>query len=75
MEATKPQTEDKNLSYLAMPLTSSMKLKRKRPKKLKLNEIFETKKTTLLAPVCKTQAKEIKKYEVRADKNTLNQFW
>ena len=73
METSKPQMEDNKRSYLAMPLTRSMKLKRKRPKKLQLNDIFETKKNTSLTPVCKTQTKEIKKYEVRADKK-LNQY-
>ncbi len=75
MEGTKPQTEDKSLSYLAMPLTKQMKLKRKRQPKVKMNQIFKTNITTPLNPVCKTTTKEIKKYEVRGDKTPLNQFW
>lgn len=75
MENTKPQTEDKTLSFLDMPLTRSLKLKKKRPPKKKMNQIFKTNITTTLEPVCKTTTKEIKKYELKANKTPLNQFW
>jgi len=75
METNRPQIENEKLSFLAMPLTTSLKLKKKRPPKLKMNEIFKTDKKTILNPVCKVHTKEIKKYEIKLDPKQLNQFW
>jgi hypothetical protein len=75
MDTKRPEIEDDKLSFLAMPLTKSLKLKKKRPPKVKMNEIFKTDKNTQLNPVCKVHTKEIKKYEVKLDPKQLNQFW
>ena len=75
METNRPQIENEKLSFLAMPLTTSLKLKKKRPPKIKMNEIFKTDKNTILKPVCKVHTKEIKKYEIKLDPKQLNQFW
>lgn len=61
----RPQTEDPNRSYLAMPLTKDMKLKKKKQPKKKLNEVFDTKESKPLVPVCKRPNISVKKYEVK----------
>jgi hypothetical protein len=67
----RPQTEDLTRAFLAMPLTKDLKLKRRKPPKKKLNEVFDTKESKPLEPVCKRPKMDIKKYEVRhKDKGT-----
>jgi len=61
----RPQIEDDNLSFLKMPLTKDLKLKKRRKVRPKMNEIFKTDKSLVLEPVCKTEKKTIKDYEVK----------
>ena len=71
MYMNRPQTEDLTRSFLAMPLTKDLKLKKKKQPKKKLNEVFDTKESKPLDPVCKRPKMDIKKYEVKhKDKGT-----
>lgn len=61
----RPQIEDTDLSFLKMPLTKDLRLKKRKKTKPKMNEIFKTDKSLVLEPVCKTIKKVVKDYEVK----------